>query len=108
MVKGDLIIPESDRILTRSRSRQNPDQFTIIPAPFKIIKVLVEELLSASGAARALDSAAIADLPEEGSDEGDWEDDDEALDLGLGSTKQGTIFCRHWSIPDHVAFTDQQ
>ncbi|KAF1989367.1 ARM repeat-containing protein [Aulographum hederae CBS 113979] len=49
MVKGDLIIPASDRIMTRSRARQNPDQFTIVPANLKILKVLVEELLSASG-----------------------------------------------------------
>ncbi|KAI9667509.1 MAG: hypothetical protein M1821_000325 [Bathelium mastoideum] len=106
MVKGDLIIPQSDRIMTRSRARQSksspplvyqhglkqhqdPDQFTIVPAPLKIIKVLVEELLSASGSARAIDSAAAAELDEEGSDDGDWEDDPDMLDLGLGVTKQG-------------------
>ena len=106
MVKGDLIIPQSDRIMTRSRTRQSkqlkflaprwsliwpadPDQFTIIPAPLKIIKVLVEELLSASGIARAMDSATKAEFDEEDSDDGDWEDDSDELDLGLGTTKQG-------------------
>ena len=110
MVKGDLIIPQSDRIMTRSRARSSkysglaalvtapqwapnwpsdPDQFTIIPAPLKIIKVLVEELLSASGVARPMDPATGAELDEEESDDGEWEDDTDTLDLGLGVTKQG-------------------
>lgn len=86
-VKGDLIVPKSDRIMTRSRARQQPDQYTIIPAQLKIIKVLVEELLSASGPNRALDAAAAADLDDDDED-GDWEDDaNDFLDLGAGMTK---------------------
>ncbi len=74
MVKGDLIVPTSDRIMTRSRAKQSntsyskkiplvplpitdfftvpykdPDQYTIIPAPLKILKLLIEELVSAQG-----------------------------------------------------------
>ncbi|KAF2216882.1 hypothetical protein CERZMDRAFT_55561 [Cercospora zeae-maydis SCOH1-5] len=86
-VKGDMIVPKSDRIMTRSRARQHPDQYTIIPAQLKIIKVLVEELLSASGANRALDAAAAADLDDDDED-ADWEDDaNDFLDLGSGMTK---------------------
>ncbi|KAF2767152.1 ARM repeat-containing protein [Teratosphaeria nubilosa] len=86
-VKGDLIVPTSNRIMTRSRAKQQPDQHTSISAQLKIIKVLVEELLSASGN-RPIDAAAAADLDEDGEDDGDWEDDDnEFLDLGLGMTK---------------------
>jgi len=107
MVKGDLIIPVSDRIMTRSKAKlskpspsqhyltrllmphpTDPDQYTIIPAPLKIIKVLIEELLSASGiqsAATALAAAEFAD--EEAFNEDGWEDVPTALDLGLGSTK---------------------
>ncbi|GIZ41788.1 hypothetical protein CKM354_000508200 [Cercospora kikuchii] len=86
-VKGDLIVPKSDRIMTRSRARQQPDQYTIIPAQLKIVKVLVEELLSASGPNRALDAAAAADLDDDDED-GDWEDDaNDFLDLGAGMTK---------------------
>lgn len=75
-VKGDLIVPTSDRIMTRSRAKQSthpssyhahtplvplpitdfftvpvkdPDQYTIIPAPLKILKLLIEELTSAQG-----------------------------------------------------------
>ncbi|RQM05733.1 hypothetical protein DH86_00003596, partial [Scytalidium sp. 3C] len=78
MVKGDLIIPTS-----------NPDQYTIIPANLKIVKVLIEELLSASGiqsAANAAAAAAAEFADEEGDDDG-WEDMPNTLDLGLGSTK---------------------
>ncbi|KAK3378686.1 armadillo-type protein [Lasiosphaeria ovina] len=91
-VKGDLIITSSDRILTRSRSRQNPDQYTIIPAPLKILKVLIEDLLSASGvqAAANLAAAAATDFADAEDDDGDegWEDEPgDMLDLSLGSTK---------------------
>ena len=105
MVKGDLIIPVSDRIRTRSQSKNStlpysrryyklttsdPDQYTIIPAPLKIIKVLIEELLSASGMQSAATQAAAAAAEfadEEGDDDG-WEDvPSNVLDLGLGSTK---------------------
>lgn len=135
MVKGDLIVPQSDRIMTRSRARQStppslfppslpspsiftiwrtrqrsrqssitsqhvnsnlqdPDRYTIIPAPLKILKVLVEELLSASGNPRTLSSAAAAagELADDAdnnnnSEDGDWEDDPDELDLGLPATK---------------------
>ncbi|KAK3389378.1 armadillo-type protein [Podospora didyma] len=91
-VRGDLIIVQSDRILTRSRSKQNPDQYTIIPASLKILKVLIEDLLSASGihAAANLASAAANEFNDAEDDDGDegWEDaPDDTLDLSLASTK---------------------
>ena len=106
MVKGDLIIPKSDRIMTRSKAKlsttpfifrpqqqltpPDPDQFTIIPASLIILKVHIEELLSASGiqnAANAAAAAAAEFADEEGDDDG-WEDvPSNILDLGLGSTK---------------------
>ena len=86
-MKGDLIVPKSDRIMTRSRAKETPDQYTSVSAQLKIIKVLVEELLSASGN-RRLDAAAAADLDDDEEDDGDWEDDpDDFLDLGSGLTK---------------------
>jgi hypothetical protein len=87
-VKGDLIMPQSDRIMTRSRARAQPDQFTMIPAQLKIIKVLVEELLSASGPARTFDSNAGADLDDGDENDDEWEDEgNDFLDLGSGMTK---------------------
>jgi len=104
MVKGDLIIPESNRIMTRSAAKkstfylavtksyhanrhQDPDQFTIIPASLKIIKVLIEELLSASGIQSAANQMAAAEFADEEGDDDGWEDVPSVLDLGLGTTK---------------------
>ena len=113
-VKGDLIVPASDKIMTRSRAKQStpslyggvgvpmtdflklpdkdPDQYTIIPAPLKILKVLIEELMSAQGqlgTAASNAAAAIAadfDAIDDDGDEG-WEDDPDTVDLSLGATK---------------------
>lgn len=111
MVKGDLIVPTSDRIMTRSRAKQSmsmsnhalpratlawssfntssdPDQFTIIPAPLKILKVLVDELASASGMQSAATAAAAAAAQFVDDDEDDgWEDEPDTIDLSLGTTK---------------------
>ena len=92
-VKGDLIIHDTGRIKTRSQSRNNPDQYTIIPATLKILKILVEELSSASGARdfRGVPGAGGAGMDELESDDenDDWEDvPSNVLDLGLGITKQ--------------------
>ncbi|EGX95387.1 importin beta-5 subunit, putative [Cordyceps militaris CM01] len=89
-VKGDLIVNDDGMIKTRSRAKQNPDKFSIIPAQLKIIKVLIEELLSASGVRSAANiaSAAVANAAQfdEDGGEDDWEDD-ETLDLTLNSVK---------------------
>ncbi len=72
-------------------AHEDPDRFTIVPAPLKILKVLIEELLSAQGklgTAAANAAAAIAadfDAVEGEGDEG-WEDDPDSLDLSLGAT----------------------
>ncbi|KAJ5629355.1 Armadillo-like helical [Penicillium herquei] len=90
-VKGDLIIQDTGRIKTRSQARQNPDRFTTVSAPLKIIKVLVEELGAASGNAEIDSEAARRQLEDVDSDDGDdeWEDEPgQVLDLGLGMTKQ--------------------
>lgn len=87
-VKGDMIIEDTSRIKTRSQARNNPDQFTTVSAPLKIVKVLVEELAAASGN-KEIDAATAAALEEEGSDDDDWEDlPSNTLDLSLGVTKQ--------------------
>jgi len=62
----------------------------MIPAPLKILKVLIEELLSASGMNTTLAAAAAeyGDEDEEGGDDDGWEDVPSMLDLGLGTTKK--------------------
>jgi hypothetical protein len=67
----------------------DPDTYTLVPASLKILKVLIVELQSASGA--ALDASAAAELAAEddGSDAGDWEDEPNPfLDLGSGFSKE--------------------
>ncbi|KAI2993456.1 hypothetical protein CBS147346_10941 [Aspergillus niger] len=88
-VKGDLIIQDTGRIKTRSQTRNNPDRYTTVTAPLKIVKVLVEELAAASGS-KEIDAATAAALEEEDSDDDDeWEDmPGNTLDLNLGVTKQ--------------------
>jgi hypothetical protein len=70
-------------------SSTDPDQYTIIPATLKILKVLIVELQSASGASHDLDSAAAAELAEENENDDDWEDEPNAfLDLSSGLSKE--------------------
>ncbi|KAF2266792.1 ARM repeat-containing protein [Lojkania enalia] len=89
MVKGDLIPNSDGRIVTRSRARANPDQYTVIPASLKILKVLIVELSGASGSNQILDAEAAAQLAEEGSDDDDWEDETNPFqDLGTGLSKE--------------------
>lgn len=67
----------------------DPDQFTVIPAPLKIIKLLIDELGAASGqqaAANAASAAVAGDFDSDDEDDG-WEDDDDTLDMGLAATK---------------------
>jgi hypothetical protein len=65
----------------------DPDRYTSIPAPLKILKVLIVELQSASG--QNLDAAAAADLAEEGSNDDEWEDEaNPFVDLAGGLSKE--------------------
>ena len=84
-VRGDLIVPKSDRIMTRSRARQNPDQYTSVSAPLKIVKVLIEELQPVNLDAATATAGKFGDENGESGEEDndDWEDEDG--DLGFGS-----------------------
>lgn len=119
-VKGDLVpnTATEGRIMTRSRAKQSssspapwcipeedvaaytgypptdPDTYTAVPATLKILKVLIEELLSASGAHSAADTAAAMAAAADygGADSEDGEDgweyaDDDTLDLSLGGVR---------------------
>jgi importin-9 len=63
-----------------------------VPAPLKILKVLVVELTAAAGSGRSLDgaaAAAAADLVEDDSENDDWEDEPNPfLDMSSGMTKE--------------------
>ncbi len=64
----------------------DPDQYTIIPAPLKIVKVLIEELMSASGVQNAATAMAAAEFADDDDDDG-WEDLPSVLDLGSNAAK---------------------
>ncbi|KAH8920893.1 ARM repeat-containing protein [Atractiella rhizophila] len=80
IVKGDRIITAQNAnvIMTRSRARQNPDQYTMIPFPIKCVKVLLHELQSAGDDAVITSKNETVDS-EINSDDGDddWEEEDD-------------------------------
>lgn len=76
----------SEPDLTRYRST-DPDQYTQVPANLKILKVLIEELQAAGGANPQLSPTEIAQLEEANSDDGDWEDDPDTVDLTSSTVK---------------------
>ena len=63
----------------------------MVPVNLKIVKLLVEELLSASGNMRALDASATAaaGLEDANSDDDEWEDEHGLLDLSRSAIKEG-------------------
>lgn len=88
--KGDLIVQNGSRIKTRSQSKREPDQFSIIPVPLKLIKVLVQELVHSSPTTPGFHKrnhsvqGGISD-----DEDDDWEDEPSILDLGAQATRQG-------------------
>jgi hypothetical protein len=82
-----LALPKLCILYDTDQDDADPDQYTIIPAQLKIIKVLIEELLSASGAQNASAAAVAAEFADEEADDDGWEDVPSVLDLGLGATK---------------------
>lgn len=72
LVKGD-IKPSGDRIVTRSRSKRNPDQFEIVSAPIKMIKLLVEDLQT-QYEQESKPSKDELDLADQDDGDDDWED----------------------------------
>ncbi|CAG8583002.1 8092_t:CDS:10, partial [Paraglomus brasilianum] len=80
-VQGDLIVTNTNRIMTRSRARQNPDQYTIVPASVRIIKLLMSDLQNESAAEpQRLDVEDEEEVEggESVDDDGEWEDVDES------------------------------
>lgn len=68
-------------------NQAEPDQYTMVSAPLKILKVLIAEL--SGNSSREIDAAAAAELGDEDEDDGDWEDEPNAFqNLTGGLTKQ--------------------
>ncbi|WWD20442.1 hypothetical protein CI109_104918 [Kwoniella shandongensis] len=75
VVKGDLIISEANRdtIMTRSRTKINPNQYTQIPFPLKALKLILKDV-QAEPTAKGKGKADL-DIEEDDGDE-EWDDDD--------------------------------
>ncbi|KAI8057853.1 armadillo-type protein [Syncephalis plumigaleata] len=81
-IKGDLMPTTDGRIVTRSRSKSHPDQYTIVPAPVKIIKLLLADLQTDEAPSRtAMTGSRLESEDEEEyeDDEGEWEDIEEEM-----------------------------
>ena len=90
--KGDLVIQSTTRIKTRSQAKKEPDQYSVIPVPLKLTKVLIQELtvLSPTATTPGLANGRF-NKSASASDEDEWEDEPAILDLGAPNTRQGQI-----------------
>lgn len=97
IVPGDLIVPTSDRIMTRSRAKQTPDQFTMIPVPLKIIKLLIQELGPSVGETARLYGEQQQQQADDGnSDDEGWDDVNESINIP-GMSREGGL--QYHSVP---------
>lgn len=85
IVQGERVFQHDEGIRTRSRAAKVPEQWTMIPVPVKLFKLIINEL------GTLLESAAAGGANEEGdSDDGEegWEevdDEEETIEAGSGS-----------------------
>lgn len=87
-VQGDLIVPNSSRIKTRSQTKREPDQWTVVTVPLKLVKVLIQELAIASSPTKL--GRTLSALNGDSDDEDDgWEDEPPVLDLGTAQIRSG-------------------
>ena len=92
--RGDLLVENTSRIKTRSQSKKQPDQYSVIPIPLKLTKVLIQELSPSPTAdvfphrVNGRKQSIVSD-----NDDDEWEDEGPAiLDLASPSTRQGWSF----------------
>ncbi|KAJ4470827.1 ARM repeat-containing protein [Lentinula aciculospora] len=76
MVKGDIILkPETKNvIMTRSRTRTTPTEFTSVPFPVKAIKILLHEVQSGGEPATMGNAQEFADDLDSDDGDEDWAD----------------------------------
>ncbi|KAG1180299.1 hypothetical protein G6F70_000463 [Rhizopus microsporus] len=76
-VKGEIVVNPNGGIVTRSRAKKNPDQYTAIPVPAKIIKLLIADTTNTLLA----DQHPVEDAESVGDDDetGEWEDVEDDL-----------------------------
>ncbi|ORY34633.1 armadillo-type protein [Naematelia encephala] len=89
IVRGDLIISETNRnsksisaIMTRSRTKISPNQYTQIPFPLKALKLLLKDVQNVGskggGGGKGKGKGKDVELDEDDGDD-EWDDDDDPL-----------------------------
>ncbi|EAL18781.1 hypothetical protein CNBI0420 [Cryptococcus deneoformans B-3501A] len=103
IVKGDLIISEANRntIMTRSRTRHTPNQYTQIPFPLKALKLILKDVQSEPTSAKKATTGL--DIEDDDGDE-EWDDDDL---LGGGSNVGEFDYLSSW-LDNNGAESDAQ
>ena len=87
-VQGDLIVPNTSRIKTRSQAKREPDQWTVVAVPLKLVKVLIQELAIASSPTTLGHTLGTRNGVSDDEDDG-WEDEPPVIDLGSLQTRSG-------------------
>ncbi|XP_039253592.2 importin-9-like [Styela clava] len=72
MVKGDQIFTDTPTVRTRSRAKKEPEKWTSIPLPLKLLKILIAELGHAIDLGEATETGVG-----NGNDDDGWEDEDD-------------------------------
>lgn len=87
-VQGDLVIQNTSRIKTRSQAKKEPDQWSVVAVPLKLVKVLIQEL--ANPLSPGTPGLTLGTQNGDSDDEDDdWEDEPRVLDLGAPKTRSG-------------------
>ncbi len=86
-VQGDLIVPTTTRIKTRSQAKREPDQWSVVTVPLKLVKVLIQELAVANSPTPGWTLGARNGASDD--EEDGWEDEPPVLDLASGHVRSG-------------------
>ncbi|KAF8913175.1 armadillo-type protein [Gymnopilus junonius] len=105
-VKGDMIIkPETKNvIMTRSRTKTTPHEFTTIPFPVKALKIVLHDIQSDGDAATLTAQGNVYDVESDDGDE-DWAEEDNA---NLGLKKDELAFLSDMLGPKGIAFDNDE
>ncbi|KIM47710.1 hypothetical protein M413DRAFT_62252 [Hebeloma cylindrosporum] len=78
-VKGDIIIKQESKniIMTRSRTKTTPHEFTRIPFPVKALKIILHDVHS-GGESATFSARGVADVDSDDGDE-DWAEEEQGI-----------------------------
>ncbi|EDR15931.1 uncharacterized protein LACBIDRAFT_242896 [Laccaria bicolor S238N-H82] len=107
MVKGDIIIkPETKNvIMTRSKTKKTPHEFTSVPFPVKALKIIIHDLQSGGDAATiSAQGNTVEDVDSDDGDE-DWTEEEK---LHQGFKEDEFAFLSEMLGPKGMAFDNDE